>query len=101
MGVIAGLESNLRACSSPRPPEIYNAKSKRGSKRRPANDQRLTTNDGLLRPLVPPRQILFLLRSQPVDLDPHRLQLQLGYALIEFFGNAVHRLLQLLVIADH
>ena len=54
-----------------------------------------------LRSLAPPRQILFLLRREPVDLNPHRLQLQLGDALVEFVGNAVDLFLQRLEILHH
>src|SRR5260370_31344657 len=42
-----------------------------------------------LRSLAPVRQILFLLWTQPIDLDSHRLQLQLGDALVEFVRDAV------------
>jgi hypothetical protein len=41
-----------------------------------------------LRSLAPPRQILFLLRREPVDLDPHRLQLPLGTALVLVMRSA-------------
>jgi hypothetical protein len=57
--------------------------------------------EAALRSFRPPRQILFLLRRQAVDLDAHRLELQLGDALVEFVGNLVDRLIQLLVVLHH
>src|ERR1035441_5895302 len=52
----------------------------------------LTT--ALLRSFAPARQVLFLFRSQAVDLDAHRLQLEFRNPLIEVLGNNVNLLLQ-------
>jgi putative endonuclease len=54
-----------------------------------------------LRSFRPPRQILFLLRREPVDLDADRLQLQLGDSLVEIVGNLVDTFFQRLVILHH
>src|SRR5258708_36514162 len=54
-----------------------------------------------LRSLAPPRQILFLLRRQVVDLDSERLQLQFGDPLVEIVGDFVNPVLQTLVILYH
>src|SRR5258706_5569040 len=79
--------------------EYLSHKNKRGSLRRPAENWPLTT--ALLRSLAPPRQILFLLRAEPVDLDSHRLQLKLSHSLVEFVGNLVDLFVQRLEILDH
>src|ERR1022692_2813885 len=47
-----------------------------------------------LRSFIPARQVLFLLRTQAVDLDAHRLQLEFRNPLIEVLGNNVNLLLQ-------
>ncbi len=47
-----------------------------------------------LRSFRPARQILFLLRSEAIDLDAHGLQFQPGDFLIEFFRNRVDLVLQ-------
>src|ERR1700731_1956868 len=80
--------------------EKRRTKKKRGSLRRPANDQRPTTND-CLRPLAPPRQILFLLRRELVDFNSHRLEFQLGHPLIQVIRHSIHFLLQRLVVLHH
>src|SRR3974377_2209702 len=54
----------------------------------------------VLRSFRPARQILFLLQRQPVDLDAHRLQLQLGHALVQFFRNREDLLFQRGVVFD-
>jgi hypothetical protein len=48
----------------------------------------------VLRPLTPPRQILFLLRRQLVDLDSHGLELQFGYALVQVIRHSVDSFLE-------
>src|SRR5208283_1079941 len=48
----------------------------------------------VLRSFRPARQVLFLLQSQAIDFDAHGLQLQLGHAFVEFFGNRKDLLLQ-------
>src|SRR6185437_8755900 len=54
-----------------------------------------------LRSLRPSRQILFLLRSEAVDLDAHGFELQLSHALIELFRDAIDALLESRVVLDH
>src|SRR6266851_2211667 len=80
-------------------------KNKRGGLRRPASKSKAAGEGArstlALRSLAPARQILFLLRAQPVDLDSHRLQLQLGNSLVEFVWHAVDLFLQRLEILDH
>src|SRR6267154_3278503 len=56
---------------------------------------------GRLRAFRPPRQILFLLGSEAVDFDAHGFQLQLGYALVEFFGDTIDAFFQAAEIFDH
>src|SRR6266566_1567653 len=55
----------------------------------------------MLRPLAPPRQILFLFRSELVDFNPHGLELQARHALVEFFGNPINGLLQGGMVLHH
>ena len=54
-----------------------------------------------LRSFRPPRQILFLLRCQPVDLNSHGLQLQPCDAFVQLHRNRVHGLFQRGMILDH
>src|SRR5271170_6243032 len=85
-------DNRTRRSESPVPTALARLrKSKRGGLRHPANDndERL-----LLRPFTPARQILLLLRRKLVDLDPHRLELQLGHALVQIIRHAVDLLLQ-------
>src|ERR1051326_953333 len=50
---------------------------------------------------APASQIFFLLGREAVDLDAHGFELQFGNALVEFVGNFVDRLLELLTVFDH
>ena len=59
----------------------------------PANHHPLST-DFALCSFRPARQVLFLFQSEAIDLDAHRLQLQLGDALVEVFRNREHLLFE-------
>src|SRR6266536_6348762 len=54
-----------------------------------------------LRSFTPAGQVLFLLGGQTVDLDAHRLELQLGYALVEFRWNRVDLAFERGVVLHH
>src|SRR6185312_8195652 len=53
------------------------------------------------RAFVPGGQIMLLLGCELVDLETHRIKLELCDLLIQVFGNRVNLILQLLRVLDH
>ena len=69
---------------------------KKPGQRKPRLQDR--SRDLSLGTLAPARQILFLLRSELIDLDAHSFELQAGDALVEFDRHGEDLLLEILMV---